>query len=476
MNLKEILVEVEKNISKAELEKAIRKLIEHFNTFENPADEEAKRELLLISAQYSYFEKNVLKGICSEEEQYLRFNKINNQFLAIFQSLKDSVKDSPKNTIYFTPNIEEFVTVELTLNKHIDDFSISEQKMFLDKIKTALLLGNSLKIKNVAVGSIKITIEIPKNKAKDLDIILRGQDFSEFEITQIHIRDTEKTAEIFENEILPYTGINFQEKPIRKIFHNEEWWFSIIDVISVLTDSKNPSSYWSMVKNQAKDVALVSHKLRLSAQDNKQYLTDCANTEGIFRIIMAIPSPKAEPFKQWLAEMGREAIDEIENSELDFERMKDLYKAKGYTFEWIQQRISAIDTRKSLTQQWKARGVNEGQEFSILTTEISKNTFGLTPYEYRQFKGLDHRYTLRDNMTDTELYFAALGEQYTLKEILDKNAFGFRQNQDAAILGGILASKELKKMEQKQGIKVISNRNFMNLLQGGDMQRTGQLS
>jgi DNA-damage-inducible protein D len=465
MNLKEILIEVEKNISKAELGKAIRKLIEHFNTFENPADEETKSELLLISAHHSFFEQNVLKGICSEEEKYLRFNKINNQFLAIFQSLKDNVKDSPKNTIYFSPSIEEFVTVELTLNKHIDDFSLSEQKMFLDKIKIALSLGNSLKIKNVAVGSIKITIEIPKNKVKDLDIILRGKDFSEFEITKIHIGNTEKTVENFENEILPYTGINFQEKPIRSIFHNEEQWFSIIDVISVLTDSKNPSSYWSMVKNQAKDVGLVSHKLRLSGRDNKQYLTDCANTEGLFRIIMAIPSPKAEPLKQWLAQMGREAIDEIENPELDFERMKDLYKAKGYTFEWIQQRILTIGTRKSLTEQWKARGVKEGQEFSILTTEISKHTFGLTPSEYLQFKGLGNRHLLRDNMTNTELYFAALGEQYTLKEILDKNAFGFTQNQDAAILGGILAGKELKKMEQKQGIKVISNQNFMNLLQ-----------
>ncbi len=263
---------------------------------------------------------------------------------------------------------------------------------------------------------------------------------------------------------------NIQDKQIRRIFHNGEWWFSIIDIISSLTDSKNPSSYWSMMKNQEKDLLLISQKLQLlSENNNKQYFTDCANTEGILRIVMSIPSPKAEPLQQWLAQLGREHIEEIDNFDLDLNRLTELYKIKGYPLEWIQQRFITIEIRKRFIEQCRERGVNDGQEFDILSAEISKNTFGLTPKEYSQFKSLDKGHLLRDNMTATELHFAALGEQYTLKEILEKDAFGFKENREAAILGGNLAGIDLKKMEQKQGIKVVSNQNFMHLLKGGTM-------
>ena len=257
---------------------------------------------------------------------------------------------------------------------------------------------------------------------------------------------------------------NLQDKEVRRIFYNNEWWYSINDIISVITDSKNPSSYWSMMKKHEKDLTLFYHKLQLYAQNNRQYFTDCANTEGVLRIIMSIPSPKAEPFKIWLAQVGNERIEEIENPELGSERLTKLYKVKGYPLKWIQERLVTIEVRQNLIEQWKLRGIKERQEFNILSAEISKNTFGLTPKEYSQFKGLNEKSLLRDNMTPTELYFAALGEKYTIKEILKKNAHGFKENRDAAISGGILAANDLKKMEQKQGIKVISDNNFMHLL------------
>lgn len=260
--------------------------------------------------------------------------------------------------------------------------------------------------------------------------------------------------------------IDFQEKSVRRVFHNDEWWFSVVDVIDTITDSKNPSSYWSMLKSREKDLPLTYQKLPLLAQNNKQYITDFANIEGVLRIIMLIPSPKAEPLKAWLAQLGKETIDDVETPNLSLNRLSDIYNTKGYPVEWIQKRLNGIETRTNLIEQWRTRGVNEGQEFSILTTEISKNTFGLTPQEYAQFKGLDVRQSLRDNMTLTELHFTTLGEQYTLNQILKKNAYGFKENQDAAILGGVLASYELKSIEQKQGIKVVSNQNFMHLSKG----------
>jgi DNA-damage-inducible protein D len=176
-----------------------------------------------------------------------------------------------------------------------------------------------------------------------------------------------------DNGLAPFEG-----KEIRKIWHDEQWYFSIVDVIEVLTDSTAPSKYWNALKRREPQVSTICRKLKMIAPDNKMRPTDCANTEGIFRIIMSVPSPKVEPLKLWLAEQGKRAIDEAENPELLTDRQAELYKAKGYDDEWIDKRVKSIEARKRLTNEWKNRGVKEGQEYSILTATIAKGTFGLS--------------------------------------------------------------------------------------------------
>ena len=177
--------------------------------------------------------------------------------------------------------------------------------------------------------------------------------------------------------------IPFEGKPIRKVWHNEEWYFSVVDIIEVLTDSPKPKRYWTDLKRRSEKETGQGYAfcvpLKLTASDGRKRLTDCANTEGILRIVMSVPSPKAEPLRLWLAQVGKQAIDEAENPELLTERQAEIYKAKGYPDEWIDNRIKSIDARKRLTDEWKNRGVKEGQEYSILTATISKGTFGLTP-------------------------------------------------------------------------------------------------
>jgi DNA-damage-inducible protein D len=193
----------------------------------------------------------------------------------------------------------------------------------------------------------------------------------------------------------------FENKAIRSVEHNGEMYFSIVDIIEILTDSPTPSKYWGKVKARLKEEAMDElspnwGKLKMKGIDGKNYPTDCANTEGVFRIVISVPSPKAEPFKVWLANLGNQAIDEAENPELLTERQAELYRAKGYTEEWIGRRVQTIETRKALTDEWKARGVEENQEFSILTATIAKGTFGLTPSEHKEAKGLN-RQNLRDH-------------------------------------------------------------------------------
>ncbi len=193
----------------------------------------------------------------------------------------------------------------------------------------------------------------------------------------------------------------FKGKNIRKVIHDNEWWFSVIDVVEVLTDSVNPRDYWYKMKIRAKDedgieLSTFCRQLKLKAPDGKMRETDCANTESIFRIIQSIPSPKAEPFKRWLARVGYERIQEIEDPELATKRTRALYKAKGYSDNWIEKRMRGIAIREELTDEWKNRGAREERDFSILTAEISKATFGITPSEYMEFKGLE-RQTLRDH-------------------------------------------------------------------------------
>ena len=259
----------------------------------------------------------------------------------------------------------------------------------------------------------------------------------------------------------------FQEKQIRRVWENDQWWFSVVDVVGVLSESKDPSDYWTTMKRREKQLPTNCRKFKFLAPDGKNRPTDCANTEGILRIIMSIPSPKAEPFKLWLAQVGKERIDEIENPELGFERLKEIYKAKGYSNTWIETRIKSIETRKELTDEWQKRGVVEGQEYSILTAEIAKATFGLSPSEHKTLKNLDNQ-NLRDHMTRLELIFTMLGEESTRQIAIEEDSEGFHENLEAAQRGGKAAGNARRTYEKTRGAPVVSSENFLNQLDNAD--------
>lgn len=261
--------------------------------------------------------------------------------------------------------------------------------------------------------------------------------------------------------------ILFQEKQVRRVWHEEKWYFSVVDVIEILTDSPNPRVYWGVLKKREIQLFTNCKQLKLTSTDGKKYATDCANTEGLLRIIMSIPSPKAEPFKLWLAQVGEERIQEIENPELGIERIRELYKAKGYTDEWIASRLKSIDIRKELTKEWQQRGVKDGQEYAILTAEIAKATFGLTPSEHKGLKQLDSQ-NLRDHMTNLELIFSMLGEEATRSVTIKDNAQGFYENQDAAQRGGKMAGNARRSFEETENVKVVSAENFLNRVGDSD--------
>jgi DNA-damage-inducible protein D len=255
----------------------------------------------------------------------------------------------------------------------------------------------------------------------------------------------------------------FEDKEIRKIGHNEEWYFVINDIIEILADTDNPRQYWSKVKkkiNTENQLQPIWLQLKVLAPDGKNRLTDCANTEGVLRIIMSVSSPKAEPLKLWLAEQGKRAIDEAENPEIGFERLKEIYRAKGRSEEWIASRLKSIGIRKELTDEWQKRGVKEGQEYGILTATIAKNTFSLTPTEHSQLKGLEKE-NLRDHMTNLELVFTMLGEELTRVQAIKDDTQGFNENHDAATKGGEVAGEALRNAENRMGIKVVSSDNFL---------------
>lgn len=269
----------------------------------------------------------------------------------------------------------------------------------------------------------------------------------------------------------------FQEKTIRRVWDKERWWFAVVDVISVLTDSTNPAVYWRVMKKRllaegANESVSNCNAFKLVAVDGKLRNIDCADTQTMLRLIMSIPSPKAEPFKQWLAQVGQERIEEIENPEIGIERIREIYKAKGYSSEWIDSRIKSIGVRKELTEEWKNRGVKEGQEYSILTAEIAKATFGLTPTEHKNLKGLDKE-NLRDHMTNLELIFSMLGEEATRQIAIQEDAQGFNDNHEAAITGGQMAGGALKNFEGNKRLKVVSPENFLDQIQ--DAQKTNPL-
>lgn len=264
-------------------------------------------------------------------------------------------------------------------------------------------------------------------------------------------------------EPIPTKIAVFQKKEVRKTIHNYEWWFVIEDVVSVLTDSIQPKGYIKDMRRRDKELSegwgQIATPLAIETRGGTQSL-NCANTEGIFRIIQSIPSPKAEPFKRWLAKVGYERVQEIEDPELATKRTRALYKAKGYTDAWIEKRMRGIEVRETLTSEWRQRGVKEGQEYAILIAEISKATFGMTPSEYQKFKGLK-RENLRDHMNDLELIFNMLGEASTTEITKNKDAKGFEQNKHAAQEGGTVAGNARKDLEQKSGRKVSTNKNYL---------------
>ena len=236
--------------------------------------------------------------------------------------------------------------------------------------------------------------------------------------------------------------------PVRKILHNNEWWFSIIDVIGVLVGGDRPRKYWNDLKQKliSEGFNQLSDKigqLKLPSKDGKHYFTDCANTETMFRIIQSIPSPKVEPFKRWLAKVGRERIDEIENPELSMERMQELYEQKGYPKEWIDKRLRGMAVRQDLTDEWEERGVGSNKEFAILTNEIMHGTFGLKVDDYKHVKGLK-RENLRDHMTDLELILTMLGEATTAQLHRDRDSQGFDPLHKDARDGGVLPGEPVK--------------------------------
>jgi DNA-damage-inducible protein D len=262
----------------------------------------------------------------------------------------------------------------------------------------------------------------------------------------------------------------FEEKNARSAFNEQEekWYFSIVDVVEVLTESPNPQVYWRVLKKrllaEGNQTVTNCNALKMLAIDGKMRMTDVADTEQLLRLIQSIPSPKAEPFKQWLAQVGAERIAEIENPELAQARIRETYKAKGYSDEWIDKRIRGILVRDELTNEWKQRGVKEGKEYSILTAEISKATFGIIPSEYKKLKGLTKTSeNLRDHMTDLELIFTMLGEASTTEIAKNKNAKGFVENHKAAKAGGNVAGNARKELEQKSGKKIVTNKNFKQL-------------
>ncbi|MBS3122692.1 phage antirepressor protein [Candidatus Woesearchaeota archaeon] len=259
----------------------------------------------------------------------------------------------------------------------------------------------------------------------------------------------------------------FQDKKIRRIWYNSEWFYSVVDIVEVLTDSPTPRQYWGKVKDRefiALELSPIWVQLKLFAEDGKLRFTDCVNTKNAFRLIQSIPSKKAEPFKQWLAQLAQDRIEEIENPELAQNRVREYYELKGYSKDWIEKRLRGIAIRQELTDEWKDRGVTEDIDFAILTNEITKATFGMTVQEYKEFKGLKKKnQNLRDHMVDWELIFTMVGEKATTDIARSRDAKGFEENKSAAKRGGQIAHNTRRELEEETGNSVISKENFLGL-------------
>ncbi len=256
----------------------------------------------------------------------------------------------------------------------------------------------------------------------------------------------------------------FQGKSIRRTWHNNEWWFSVVDIVGILTESRRARKYWADLKKRLTEegfeLSAKIGQLKLVSADGKSYQTDCVNTKNAFRVVQSIPSKKAEPFKQWLAQVGYDRVQEIENPELAQKRMKEIYKAKGYSDDWIEKRVRGIVVRDELTDEWGKRGLKTEKDYAILTAEISQATFGMTPSEYKKFKGLQKE-NLRDHMDDIELILTMLGEATTTRFTRERDSKEFPRLKKDAKEGGDVAGSTRKDIEQKLGKSVISKDNFL---------------
>ena len=267
----------------------------------------------------------------------------------------------------------------------------------------------------------------------------------------------------------------FEEKEIRRIWENGRWYFSVVDVVYALTESRNPRDYWYKLKKRTKEedkveLQAICRQLKLLTSDGKKYQTDCADTEGILRIIQSIPSPKAEPFKRWLARVGRERIDEINNPELAIVRMKETYKKKGYSVAWINMRERGIIIRNNLTDEWKNRGVEKRRDYAILTNEIYSTGFGISAKEYRKIKNIDDHKNLRDSMTNLELALTNLGET-TAVELHKKNdSLGVVELKEDVGDAGEVISIAKREIEDKLEHPVVSSANYLDLTKNQSLE------
>jgi len=272
----------------------------------------------------------------------------------------------------------------------------------------------------------------------------------------------------------------FNQKQVRRLWDEDKelWYFSIIDVVEILTESVNPRKYWSVLKTRLKkegsELATNCSQLKMQANDGKYYLTDVADTETLLRLIQSIPSPKAEPFKLWLAKVGYERMEETTDPELAFERAMETYLKKGYSKEWVNQRLKSIEVRKELTDEWQSRGVQEGQEFAILTDEITKAWSEKTVREYKKFKHLKKE-NLRDNMTNLELVLNMLAEATTTEISKEKKPKNFEHSKNIAKQGGTISGNTRKQIEAKTGKKIVTSKNAKQL-QNKDIKKLNDQS
>lgn len=268
----------------------------------------------------------------------------------------------------------------------------------------------------------------------------------------------------------------FEEKEIRRTYQEGKWYFSVVDVVFALTGSKNPRRYWSDLKiklsDEGYDIQLYDFivQLKLESTDGKKYKTDCADTEGILRIIQSIPSPKAEPFKRWLAKVGSERIEEIQNPELAMDRMKELYEKKGYSKSWINMRERGIATRHNLTDEWKERGISKGIEYAILTNEIYKSGFGVTAKEYKDIKGLHESENLRDSMTNIELALTNLGEATAVEFHKKNDSKDLNELKNDMSEAGNVINSAKKEIERKLERPIVTSDNYIELTEDDNLK------